>query len=115
VEKMGVTAIDVNKEFWEGKRVFLTGAYRRSFFTPRKVSVASARAGNVIGGGDWAAGRLVPDVLCAIDVWSRLEVRNPNAVRPWQHVLEPLSGYLILAERLFKDGLNFAEAWNFGP
>jgi len=73
------------------------------------------RAGNVIGGGDWATDRLIPDFLSAIDAGEVLRIRSPNAVRPWQHVLEPLSGYLMLAERLVTDGAEFAEAWNFGP
>jgi CDP-glucose 4,6-dehydratase len=79
---------------------------------PRVVSV---RAGNVIGGGDWATDRLIPDFLRAIDAGETLRIRSPNSVRPWQHVLEPLSGYLMLAERLVTDGATFAEAWNFGP
>lgn len=93
----------------------VTAAYRQSFFTESGVAVASARAGNVIGGGDWAQDRLIPDFLRAIDSNKPLVVRAPNAIRPWQHVLEPLSGYLTLAERLFVDGADFAEAWNFGP
>lgn len=95
-------------------------AYRNSYFNAvdnrhRQVAVASARAGNVIGGGDWAQDRLIPDFLRAISAGERVRIRNPGAIRPWQHVLEPLNGYLILAERLFTDGLEFAEAWNFGP
>ncbi len=77
--------------------------------------VASARAGNVIGGGDWAPYRLMPDVICAMQENKPLEIRRPHAVRPWQHVLEPLSGYLVLAERLYVDGQGFAGAYNFGP
>jgi CDP-glucose 4,6-dehydratase len=73
------------------------------------------RAGNVIGGGDWARDRLIPDFLRAIDRGETLTIRSPKAVRPWQHVLEPLSGYLLLAERLYQEGETFAEAWNFGP
>ena len=99
----------------KGCSELVTSAYRRSFFAESGVSVASARAGNVIGGGDWATDRLVPDILRAIDAGSRLRIRNPNAVRPWQHVLEPVSGYLFLAERLYDQGQAFAEAWNFGP
>lgn len=94
----------------------VTAAWRSSFvgeFGPR---IASARAGNVIGGGDWALDRLVPDALRALDAGAELEVRRPDAVRPWQHVLEPLSGYVRLAERLCDaDGDAAAEAWNFGP
>ena len=97
-----------------------TAAYRNSFFNPADhhrhgVAVASARAGNVIGGGDWAADRLVPDCLRALLKGQPILVRNPRAVRPWQHVLEPLSGYLTLAKRLCEEGHRFAGAWNFGP
>ena len=90
-------------------------AYRNSFLAKAGIQLASVRAGNVIGGGDWAADRLIPDFLRAIDAGEILRIRSPNAVRPWQHVLEPLSGYLMLAERLVTDGAAFAEAWNFGP
>ena len=98
----------------------VTSAYRRSFFhsgngTGQQVAVASARAGNVIGGGDWAAERLVPDIMRAFSAGQPVIIRNPEAVRPWQHVLEPLAGYISLAERLCADGADFAEAWNFGP
>lgn len=93
----------------------VTAAYRRSFLEAAGVQLASARAGNVIGGGDWAADRLVPDFLRSIDAGRELVIRSPHAVRPWQHVLEPISGYLTLAERLVTDGRPFAEAWNFGP
>jgi CDP-glucose 4,6-dehydratase len=79
------------------------------------VALATARAGNVIGGGDWAQDRLVPDILRAVAAGEEAKIRSPTAIRPWQHVLEPLSGYLALAERLFTDGLAFADAWNFGP
>ena len=92
----------------------ITSAYRRSFLQKSGVAVASARAGNVIGGGDWAPDRLIPDFLRAIDAGRILVIRSPNAIRPWQHVLEPLSGYLMLAEKLFSDGSRFSEAWNFG-
>ncbi len=90
-------------------------SYRDAFFSPSGVPLATARAGNVIGGGDWAAERLVPDVLRAWDAGEELVLRYPGATRPWQHVLEPLSGYLMLAERLLTDDLNGAAAWNFGP
>lgn len=90
-------------------------AYRESFFANSGVFVASARAGNVIGGGDWAEDRLVPDFLRTIDAGEVLGIRSPNAVRPWQHVLEPLSGYMMLAERLCKVGDKFTGGWNFGP
>ncbi len=93
----------------------VTTAYRRSFLASMDIAVASARAGNVIGGGDWAADRLIPDFLRALDAGEMLKIRSPHSKRPWQHVLEPLSGYLMLAERLFKDGADFAQAWNFGP
>ena len=97
-----------------------SAAYRSSFFNPadyqrHKVAVATARAGNVIGGGDWAADRLVPDILTAFEQGRPARIRNPHAVRPWQHVLEPLRGYLALAERLCLQGPAFGEAWNFGP
>ena len=90
-------------------------AFRSSFFADAGVQLASVRAGNVIGGGDWASDRLIPDFLRALDADKTLRIRAPNAVRPWQHVLEPLAGYLMLAERLVNDDANFAEAWNFGP
>lgn len=93
----------------------VTAAYRRSFLGSNKVYLASARAGNVIGGGDWASDRLVPDFLRALDSGQSLIVRSPLATRPWQHVLEPLEGYLRLARKLFIDGEKFADAWNFGP
>ena len=94
----------------------VTAAYRNSFFLESdSASIATARAGNVIGGGDWAADRLLPDILEAFDQGVPVIVRNPLAVRPWQHVLEPLAGYLVLAEALYTEGKEFAEAWNFGP
>lgn len=92
-----------------------TAAYQQSFLANAGIHVASARAGNVIGGGDWAEDRLIPDFLRALDAGVTLKIRSPDATRPWQHVLEPLSGYLMLAERLFADGGNYTEAWNFGP
>jgi len=93
----------------------VTAAYRNSFFAGHGIEVATARAGNVIGGGDWAADRLVPDFLRALDAGDELSIRSPSATRPWQHVLEPLSGYLTLAERLSNGEKTVAEAWNFGP
>ena len=104
----------------KGCAELVTSAYRNSFFNPAAyekhgVAVASGRAGNVIGGGDWAADRLIPDIMRAISRGETVNIRNPHAIRPWQHVLEPLSGYLILAERLYTDGPRFADAWNFGP
>ena len=94
----------------------LISSYRNSFFnTPESASLASVRAGNVIGGGDWSDDRLIPDILKAFEKSDPVVVRNPLSTRPWQHVLEPLSGYLVLAEKLYQDGDQFAEAWNFGP
>ncbi len=93
----------------------ITSAYRRSFFGPKEIRVASARAGNVIGGGDWAVDRLIPDFFRSIERDKRLTIRSPLATRPWQHVLEPLSGYLLLAEKLYTHGAEFSGAWNFGP
>lgn len=94
----------------------VTAAYRSSFFSGEKrIGFASARAGNVIGGGDWAQDRLIPDIVAAIRTRQPVPVRNPDAVRPWQHVLEPLSGYLLLAERLWQDPAAFSSEWNFGP
>ena len=91
-------------------------AYRRSFFnTLNTASVASARAGNVIGGGDWAEDRLIPDIIRGFESNKEVIIRNPLSTRPWQHVLEPLSGYLLLAQELYQGGDNYAEAWNFGP
>jgi CDP-glucose 4,6-dehydratase len=90
-------------------------AYRNSFLADANIHLASVRAGNVIGGGDWAIDRLVPDFLRALDAGETLTIRSPNAIRPWQHVLESLSGYLLLAEKLYTEGSAFAEAWNFGP
>lgn len=94
----------------------VTSAYRNSFFnTEHSAALASARAGNVIGGGDWADDRLIPDILRAIEQSKPVVVRNPKATRPWQHVLEPLSGYLVLAQHLWEHGQPFAQGWNFGP
>jgi len=101
----------------KGCQEIVTSALRASSFgSPNGgAAVATARAGNVIGGGDWAADRLVPDAMRAFAQGKALEIRNPGAIRPWQHVLEPLSGYLLLAERLYTDGGRWAEGWNFGP
>jgi CDP-glucose 4,6-dehydratase len=79
------------------------------------VALASVRAGNVIGGGDWAGDRLIPDMLRAIEDGQPVVIRSPHAIRPWQHVLEPLKGYLLLAERMWGNGPEFSEGWNFGP
>ncbi len=92
----------------------VTAAWRRSFLAERGVGVASARAGNVVGGGDWSADRLVPDCIRAFAAGQRVQIRNPAATRPWQHVLDPLCGYLLLAERLLHEP-DAAQAWNFGP
>ncbi len=93
----------------------VAAAYRNSFLAEANIQLASVRAGNVIGGGDWAVDRLIPDFFRALDAEKTLTIRSPNAIRPWQHVLEPLSGYLLLAEKLYIEGSAFAEAWNFGP
>ncbi len=98
----------------------VVGGYRQSFFHPDNyaahgVAVASARAGNVIGGGDWATDRLIPDCINAVLVGKEIILRNPFAIRPWQHVLEPLNGYLSLAQKLVEDGSRYADAYNFGP
>jgi len=104
----------------KGCSELVSAAYRSSFFNPSQyaqhgVALATARAGNVIGGGDWAKDRLIPDILAAFEADKQVPIRNPHATRPWQHVLEPLRGYLTLAERLYADGPAFAEGWNFGP
>lgn len=99
----------------KGCSELVTSAYRSAFLQNQGVALASARAGNVIGGGDWAPDRLLPDILRAFEQHQPVIVRNPHAVRPWQHVLEPLSGYLTLAEHLYTQGQAFAGGWNFGP
>jgi len=104
----------------KGCSELVTASYRSSYFNPREysrhgVAVASARAGNVIGGGDWATDRLIPDIIRAILAGEPVLIRNPHAIRPWQHVLEPLAGYLLLAERLCEQGATCAQGWNFGP
>jgi CDP-glucose 4,6-dehydratase len=104
----------------KGCAELVTAAYRDSFFvqnigTQRYPLIATVRAGNVIGGGDWAEDRLIPDVIRAASSNKKVIIRNPQAVRPWQHVLEPLSGYLMLGQRLLEGKSAFAEAWNFGP
>lgn len=93
----------------------LCNSYRTSFLASSGISIATARAGNVIGGGDWSPDRLVPDIIRALERSEPIEIRNPDAIRPWQHVLDPLAGYLLLAERLYTDGECYAESWNFGP
>lgn len=104
----------------KGCAELVTAAYRNSYFHPEKykehgVALASGRAGNVIGGGDWADDRLIPDIMRAITQGKPVNIRNPHAIRPWQHVLEPLSGYLLLAQKLYEEGASYAEGWNFGP
>jgi len=98
----------------------ITSSYRDSFFNPKEyqkhgMSVATCRAGNVIGGGDWNKDRLIPDIMRGIINNEIIKIRNPNAIRPWQHVLDPLNGYLTLAEKMWSAGNEFSEAWNFGP
>ncbi len=99
----------------KGCAELVSSAYRKSFLQEAGIAMATARAGNVIGGGDWALDRLVPDILRALEKQESVLIRNPHAIRPWQHVLEPLSGYLLLAERLYLHGTVDAEGWNFGP
>ena len=103
----------------KGCSELITEAYRKSFFnlttSQPAVALSSARAGNVIGGGDWQKDRIIPDCIRALENNKPIQIRNPNATRPWQHVLEPLSGYLLLASRMFEDPQKFCGAWNFGP
>lgn len=100
----------------KGCAELVTNSYRRSFFSdPEGPQLASVRAGNVFGGGDWAVDRLVPDIMKAMIAGAPVNIRNPASIRPWQHVLEPLAGYLLLAARLLSDGARWAEGWNFGP
>ncbi len=105
----------------KGCAELVTAAYRTAFFAPLTInsgpsnSLATARAGNVIGGGDWAQDRLIPDLLDAFARREPARIRNPHAIRPWQHVMEPLRGYLLLVERLYDQGSAYAEGWNFGP
>ena len=104
----------------KGAAELLISSYRNSYFpqdkySEHKTAIASARAGNVIGGGDWAEDRLIPDIIRAFQNNKEVVIRNSKSTRPWQHVLEPLSGYLKLAEQLEKNGDQYAEAWNFGP
>jgi len=103
----------------KGCAELVTAAYRNSFFSHANersgVAVATARSGNVIGGGDWAHDRLIPDLMRAALDHREATIRNPEAVRPWQHVLEPLGGYLLLAQKLYEHGVLYAQSWNFGP
>ena len=93
----------------------VTRAYMKSYYSSSSTGLASARAGNVIGGGDWSNDRLIPDILLAFQEKIPVVIRNPQSIRPWQHVLEPLHGYLLLAEKLYNEGHLYSEAWNFGP
>lgn len=104
----------------KGCAELVTAAYRRSFFPKEnydlhKVAISSVRAGNVIGGGDWAEDRIIPDLVRSIQSNERLVIRNPHSVRPWQHVLEPLYGYLLLAEKMWNNGTEYDDSWNIGP
>ena len=104
----------------KGCAELVSAAYRSSYFNANNyaqhgVATATVRAGNVIGGGDWAQDRLIPDILAAFEQGRKVDIRNPHAIRPWQHVMEPLRGYLTLAEQLFEHGPSFGEGWNFGP
>lgn len=99
----------------KGCAELVTNAYRRSFFEKADIWLASGRAGNVIGGGDWATDRLVPDIVRSVLNNEKLIIRNPKATRPWQHVLEPVSGYLHLTKKLYAEGKQYAEGFNFGP
>jgi CDP-glucose 4,6-dehydratase len=99
----------------KGCAELVTVAYRRSFLQEKGIGLASARAGNVVGGGDWSKDRLIPDILKAFEKNEPVIIRNPDSIRPWQHVLEPLSGYLRLAQKLYDNPKQYAQAWNFGP
>lgn len=99
----------------KGCSEILTASYQKSYFNNGKILLASARAGNVIGGGDWANDRLIPDIIQAANDNKKVEIRSPNATRPWQHILEPLSGYLMLGWKMLEGRREFAEGWNFGP
>jgi CDP-glucose 4,6-dehydratase len=100
----------------KGCSELVTGTYQKSYFNkPNGTMLASCRAGNVVGGGDWASDRLIPDIIRAYQKNKAVEIRNPASVRPWQHVLEPVRGYLLLAERLWQEGQTFVGGWNFGP
>ena len=104
----------------KGCAELVTSAYRQSFFNPSSfdehgTALSTVRAGNVIGGGDWANNRLVPDIIRALAEGKTAVIRNPAAIRPWQYVLEPLRGYLMLAEKLWDNGIEYSEGWNFGP
>lgn len=104
----------------KGAAEIAIASWRNSFFNPKDYekhakSIASVRAGNVIGGGDWALDRIIPDCIKALETGKSIEIRSPNAIRPWQHVLEPLSGYLLLANKMWNEPPAYCEGWNFGP
>lgn len=104
----------------KGAAEIAIASWRRSFFNPAEYdrhgkSIASVRAGNVIGGGDWAMDRIIPDCIKALEAGKPIEIRSPKAIRPWQHVLEPLSGYMLLAQKMWDEPTNYCEGWNFGP
>lgn len=104
----------------KGASELIISSYRNSFFNPKQYekhgkSIASVRAGNVIGGGDWAENRIIPDCIRALEGGESIEVRSPKSVRPWQHVLEPLGGYLLLGVKMMQEPTKHSEAWNFGP
>jgi CDP-glucose 4,6-dehydratase len=99
----------------KGCAELVTSSYRNSFFNKQGILLASCRAGNVVGGGDWAVDRLIPDIIRAAEKGEKVEIRNPGATRPWQHVLEPLSGYLHIGQKLLNEDSEFAQGWNFGP
>jgi len=102
----------------KGCAELITKSFRKSFFgsdSKNNVGLASVRAGNVIGGGDWGENRLIPDIIRAVKNKENMKIRNPNAIRPWQHVLDPLNGYINLAEKLWDDQTQYSEGWNFGP
>lgn len=105
----------------KGAAEIAISSWRRSFFNPKDfgikhhVSIASVRAGNVIGGGDWALDRIIPDCIKALEAEKDIDIRSPKAIRPWQHVLEPLSGYMLLAQKMWDEPIKYCEGWNFGP
>lgn len=99
----------------KGCAELVTAAYRSSFLIDKKIGLASARAGNVVGGGDWADDRLIPDILKFFEKNEPAVIRNPKAIRPWQHVLEPLSGYLVISQKLYENPKKYSDSWNFGP
>ncbi len=104
----------------KGAAEIAIASWRKSFFNPDKYeshykSIASVRAGNVIGGGDWSLDRIIPDCIKAIEAGKDIDIRNPKAIRPWQHVLEPLSGYMLLASKMWENPTKYCEGWNFGP